>query len=94
MKRFLALALFLLCSMAAAQTTAVTGTGIQDGSGNLLGSGTWCFASTCLSVSNGAFSGTVTSGTQTVTVVNGSSATILTVPNVLVSGLSFNWNQP
>jgi lysophospholipase L1-like esterase len=97
-KKLIALLAFLAClawpSAASAQTTAVFGTGVQDGTGAIMGSGTWCFASNCLSVSSGAFSGTVTSGTQTVTVVNASSVTVLTIPNVYIpSGSAFNWNS-
>ena len=93
MKKILAFLILCFATLITAQTTNVSGTGVQDGTGAIMGSGTWCAASTCLSVSNGAFSGTVTSGTQTVTVVNSSSITVLTVPNVYISGLSFKWNS-
>lgn len=94
-RAFLILALLAaLGSIASrAQTVLASGIGVQDGTGALLGSGTWCFNTTCLSVSNGVFSGAISPGTQNVTVVNSSSATVLTVPNVTVqAGQPFNWN--
>lgn len=87
---------FLLCAslVGVSQTVSVTGVGIQNGSGSLLVSGTWCFGSQCLTVSQGSFSGSVTPGTQAVTVVNASSVTILTIPAVYIpSGTAFRWNS-
>lgn len=90
----LALLCALLFSIPALAQTAVSGTKVQDGTGtgSLLPSGNWCFASTCIPVTNGAFSGTVTAGTQTVTVVNASSVTVLTVPGVVVGSSAFSWD--
>ena len=83
--------LMLLTAALHAQTTNVFGTGVQNGSGFILGSGNWCFGSTCLSVSNGSFSGTVTPGVQTVTITDASSNVLLTVPYVQIQGVQFNW---
>lgn len=92
LKKFALLALLLPISVLA--QTAVSGTKVQDGTGTgtLLTSGTWCFSSNCLTVTAGAFSGSVTAGTQTVTVVNASSATILTVPSVTIGSSAFSWD--
>ena len=94
MKHWLICALLFLPGILGAQTVAASGKGVQDGSGNILGSGTWCFGGTCLTVAAGSFSGTITPGTQTVTVKNASAVTILTVPNVTaMASQPFNWNQ-
>lgn len=74
-----------------AATITVSGTNVQDTNGLPLFSGQWCFNSTCLTVTNGAFSGTVTSGTNTVTVVNASSVTILTLTPITLSA-NYAWN--
>jgi hypothetical protein len=83
----------LLLSLPAVAQVVASGTKVQDGTGTgaLLSSGTWNFGSTNLTVTAGAFSGTVTPGTQTVTVVNASSVTVLTVPGVVISS-AFSWD--
>lgn len=83
----------LLLTIRACGQTTVNGSKVQDGTGtgSLLSSGTWCFNATCTAVTNGAFSESVTAGTQTVTVKNASSVTILTIPGVVVSA-SMNWD--
>lgn len=85
-------ALALVPSLAFAQT-AVSGSKVVDNNGNLLASGQWCFGASCLTVTNGAFSGSVTAGTQTVTVTNGSGTTYLTVPSVTVGASAFLWDS-
>ena len=91
----LALLCALSLSIPALAQTAVSGTKVQDGtgSGNLLLAGQWCFNSTCEAITNGAFSGSVTAGTETVTVFNASSVLILTVPNVVVGSSPFSWDS-
>jgi hypothetical protein len=92
-KLVLLLVLLGVCAeAAAAQTTAVLGTKVLNGSGTLLSSGQWCFASTCLTVTGGAFTGSVASGTQTITVKDGSGTTYLTVPSAVISGAAFDWD--
>ena len=93
MKKILAV---LLCLLALpitlhAQSVTVSGTNVRDSNGVLLASGQWCFNATCLTVTAGGFSGTVTSGTSTVTVVNASSTTILTATPVTISA-NYSWN--
>ena len=85
----------VLSVFAPAQTANVYGAGVTNGAGGLLSSGHWCFGASCVPVSFGSFSGTVSVATsvQTVTVVNASSAVILTVPNVSIFAADFNWNQ-
>jgi hypothetical protein len=93
-KFFLLLALGILPTFLFAATTTVSGNYVQDGAGNYLATGTFCFTgSSCLAITGSTFSGNVTSGTGTVTIVNASSSTILTVPNVTISGATFNWNN-
>lgn len=87
------LMLLLLSGMAAEAQTTVSGSNVQDSTGVQLASGQWCFGATCLTVTNGAFSGSVTPGTGTVTIVNASSATILTVTGVTITGASWNWGN-
>ena len=90
MKRLLFLLAFLFSLPALA--TNVTGSRVQQTGGQILASGSWCFAgSGCSTVTNGAFSGTVTAGTQTVTIVNGAT-TYLTVNSVVISGSNFTWD--
>ena len=89
----LALICLALYTLPAFATTAVSGNLVQDGSGNPLTSGQWCFNSTCLTVTNGVFSGNVTAATSTVTVVNASSVTILSVSNVTIGSLPFVWDN-
>lgn len=90
---FLFLAVLIGSLAAEAQSVVASGTGVQDGTGNLNNGGQWCFGATCLSVSSGAFSGSVTAGTQTVTIKNASSVTVFSLPNVVIpSGQPFNWN--
>jgi hypothetical protein len=84
-------AVIMSVTVSHAQVT-VSGSNVQDVSGVPLYSGQWCAGATCLTVSNGAFSGSVTAGTYTVTVVNASSVTILSVSGVVISGTSYNWN--
>lgn len=90
--------IMLLCALVCAfclpafAQTAVSGTKVLDNNGNLLASGQWCFGATCETVTNGAFSGSVTAGTQTVTVTNGSGTTYLTVPSVTVGSSVFVWD--
>src|ERR1700733_11577885 len=95
MKRIL-LALAFVCaffSTASAQTTNVVGTKVVDNTGALLNSGQWCFGASCLTVTNGAFGGSVTDATATVTVVNSSSTVLLTVPSVSIAGAFFTWDN-
>jgi GDSL-like Lipase/Acylhydrolase family len=87
----------LLCAIFAASLpaiaqTAVAGNKVLDNTGALLASGQWCFGTSCFTVTNGAFSGSVTAGTATVTVTNGGSTTYLTVPNVTIAGSYFSWD--
>jgi hypothetical protein len=79
----------LFAGVAGAQT--VSGTKVQDTNGTLLASGQWCFGSTCLTVTNGAFSGSVTAGTQIVTVKNAGSTVILSLTSVTISA-TYNWD--
>jgi hypothetical protein len=67
--------------VASAQTTLVAGKKVLDNTGGPLVSGQWCLGSSCVAVTNGAFSGSVTPSTASVT-VTGSGNTYLTVPNV------------
>lgn len=90
MKRIFVLLAILLGSIPAFATTAV-GTKVIDTTGNLLPSGQWCFGSSCFTVTNGAFSGTVTAGTQAITVKRGSN-TYLTVPGITIAGSYFSWD--
>ena len=83
--------LILMASTLSAQVTA-RGTNVEDVTGVPLASGQWCFGSTCLTVTAGAFSGSVTAGTQTVTVKNGSAATILSVAGVVIAASPYNWD--
>jgi hypothetical protein len=90
MKRLIFLIAILLSLPAFA--TTVSGTRVQQGVGQILASGSWCFAgSGCFTVTNGVFSGTVTAGSNTVTVVSGAT-TYLTVPAVIINGTSFTWD--
>jgi hypothetical protein len=82
----------MLAVPAVASTTTVSGTNVRDSNNVLLVSGQWCFGGTCLTVTGGSFSGSVTSGTNTVTVVNGSSTTILTITGAVISGSTYAWN--
>ena len=92
MKSILRAALAVLCLCAPALGQTAYGTKVVDNTGALLSSGQWCFGATCLTVTNGAFSGSVTAGTQTVTVTNGSGTTYLTVPGVSIAGSFFSWD--
>ena len=96
MNAFKKVALFcgLLLALPAFAQTAVSGSKVQDGTGTgaLLTSGQWCFAASCSTVTNGVFSGSVTAGTQTVTVVNASSVTVLTLPGVVIGSSAFSWD--
>lgn len=94
MKR-VALALAIMCALCApafSQSTIVAGTHVLDNTGNLLASGKWCFNGTCLTVTNGVFSGSVTSATATITVANGGATTYLTIPSATVSGSYFSFD--
>ncbi len=82
----------LLSPYAHAQSTVVVGTNVVDNTGALLASGQWCFGSSCFTVTNGAFSGTVSSSTQAITITNGGSTTYLTEPGISVAGSYFSWN--
>jgi hypothetical protein len=85
-------AVFFASICALAQTT-VSGSKVLDNNGNLLATGQWCFNATCATVTTGAFSESVTAGTQTVTVTNGGATTYLTVPGVVISGSTFSWDS-
>jgi collagen type VII alpha len=97
MRKILILLCFILCiPRLLAQSVQALGNGVQDGTGNVLGSGgQWCFGGQCLNVANGAFNGTIqlSSGqTQTVT-ITAAGSTIMTVPYVYIpAGQPFNWN--
>jgi hypothetical protein len=86
--------IFLLagCPVPAVASVTVSGSNVQDVNGVPLFTGQWCFGATCLTVTNGSFSGSITPGTQTVTVVNGSSVTILSVSDVTITA-NYNWNN-
>ena len=87
--------IFLLvgCPVPAVASVTVSGSNVQDVTGVPLFTGQWCFGATCLTVTNGSFSGSITAGTQTVTVVNGSSVTILSVSDVTIGANYNNWNN-
>jgi Glycosyl hydrolases family 43 len=78
--------------------TLISGTKVLDSTGALLTSGQWCFGATQLAVTKGAFSGSVAPGTETVTIVDGTGTTILTIPGVsiaganTITGAAFNWD--
>ena len=55
-KAALLCACFLFSSLAFAQV-AVSGTKVLNGSGAALASGQWCFGASCITVTNGQFSG-------------------------------------
>jgi len=94
MRKTLFLLIFLLSLVSGLYAqTHVSGSNVQDSTGVPLVSGQWCFNSTCLAVTSGSFAGNVTPGTNTVTIVNASSVTILTVTSVTVNGASWNWNN-
>jgi len=94
MRRFiLALIGSALISISASAQVTVSGSNVQDINGLPLFSGQWCFGATCFTVSSGSFSGSVTAGTQNVTVKNGSSAVILTVNSVAISGSRYVWDS-
>lgn len=84
----------LLCAllpMPLLAQTAVSGTKVLDNTGAPLASGDWNFGGTAIPVAAGSFAGTVTAGTQTVTVTNGGT-TYLTVPGVVIGSSAFSWN--
>lgn len=71
--------------------TIVSGSQIIDSAGSLVAFGTWSFNGTTLTVTNGAFQGSITSGTGPV-VITSAGVTILTIPNVTIGGGWFDWN--
>ena len=94
MKKLLA-ALFLavILPMAAFATpTTISGTKVNYPVSFPLQTGSWCFNGACATITNGAFSGTFTEGTATVTVTSGAQ-TILTVPNVTISTSTYDWDN-
>lgn len=93
MRRLLHFLLGVIFCLPAAAQVAVSGSNVQNISGLPLASGQWCYGSTCFTVTNGAFSGSVTASSQAVTVVNASSVTILTVNPVTISTTPFDWDQ-
>ena len=56
MRKAIVYLLFLACAVFAGAQVPVSGSNVQDSTGVPLASGQWCFASTCLTVTNGAFS--------------------------------------
>lgn len=96
MKRFLAAAtaiiLAVACMSASATSTTISGTKTQYPISFPLQSGSFCFNGACATITNGAFSGTFTEATATVTILNGSQ-TILTIPNVTISTTTYNWDN-
>lgn len=64
----------------------VSGNSIKNGyvSSIPLHTGQACFASTCFTVTDGTFTGTIGNGTYTFTVTDATSTTILTIPGVVV----------
>ena len=93
MKRVL-LAIALVCAVAVpsfAQSVVVAGTKVLDNTGAPLVSGQWCLGTSCLTVTNGAFSGSVTAATASITVINGAT-TYLTIPSVTIAGSYFSWD--
>jgi hypothetical protein len=93
--KILALLSVFLALPLAAQTT-ITASGVQNGSGSALSSGQWCVGSTCFTVTSGAIAANskVNNPTlgNTVYVVTGHT-TLLSVPNVSISGTTFNWDN-
>ena len=88
----LAIGLILGLASTLSAQVSVSGNNIQSSGGGPLYAGQWCAGATCLTISNGSFTGSVTAGTYTVTVVNASSVTILSVSGVVIGGSNFNWN--
>lgn len=93
MKKLLCAMLLAFASIvpAFATTVVVTGSNVQYPLGFALTSGQWCFGATCGTITNGAFTDSVSSGTATVTITVGGT-TILTIPSVTLSGTAYNWN--
>src|SRR5580698_844323 len=93
MKKLLAaFVLAVILPMAAfATSTTISGTNVTYPIGFPLASGNFCFNGTCTAITNGAFSGTFTEATATVTITSGAQ-TILTVPSVAITTTTFNWN--
>lgn len=83
--------LALACLTASATSTTISGTNVTYPIGFPLASGNFCFNGTCTAITNGAFSGTFTEATATVTITSGAQ-TILTVPSVAITTTTFNWN--
>jgi hypothetical protein len=95
MKKAIAAALLLLSSLAASATsTTISGTKTYYPISFLLQSGQFCFNGACSPITNGAFSGTFTEGTATVTITNTSgNQTYLTIPSVAISTTTYNWDN-
>ena len=64
MRRIAFLLFLLLLAVPAVASVTVSGSNVQDTSGVPLFSGQWCFGATCLTVTNGLFSGSITPGTE------------------------------
>jgi hypothetical protein len=95
MKKLLAIAALAVasCLSAFATTTTVSGTKTFYPISFPLSTGQFCFGGTCLTITNGAFSGGLTSATGTVTITSPSGTQIyLSIPSVVISGTTYNWD--
>ena len=91
MKR-LWLLLALLCATTAYAQVSVTGSSVR-GAGTVLASGHFCVGATCFAVTNGviAAGSSISAGTYTVSITNGSGVVYLTAPNISVS-FALDWD--
>ena len=92
-KALTVLILGLACVAASATSTTISGSNIYYPIGFPLASGQFCFNGACATITNGAFSGTFTEGTATVTITStGGTQTFLSIPSVTISAATYNWN--
>jgi hypothetical protein len=94
MKRSLAAIVLavILPMVAFATPTTISGTQVNYPVSFPLQTGQWCFNGACATITNGAFSGSFTEGTATVTITTGAQ-TILTVPGVTISTSTYDWDN-